>query len=134
DVLLSRRPWLQLRPAPLVPRGLGQARPRAHARLLPQARGLIVTPGRGNRGQTNISGHIGRCSGPRKCWSDPGFRKRLSPGLQLRREEALDGEVALARVVVEAEHARALGEFLQLLVDRGEGRARRDADEDAFLA
>src|SRR5690606_17915421 len=50
-----------------------------------------------------------------------------------QRQEVRHGEVALARVVIEAENAAACRGFLQFLGDGGEGSTRGDADEHAFL-
>jgi hypothetical protein len=49
------------------------------------------------------------------------------------RQEAVDRQIALAGVVVEAQHPRSRGQLGQLLRDGGQGRAAGDADEQALL-
>src|SRR3546814_5822868 len=54
------------------------------------------------------------------------------PGSDLR-EEIGNREGTLARVVIETEHAGARWKLCELLIDRGERRARRDTAEHAFV-
>src|SRR6187551_364320 len=52
----------------------------------------------------------------------------------LRRQEVRHRQVALAGVIVEPEHPGACGQLGELLPDRRERSAARDADQQAFLA
>ena len=49
------------------------------------------------------------------------------------RQEAFDRQVALAGVVVEAQHLGGSAELWQFLSDRGQGRAAGNAHQHAFL-
>src|SRR6187551_324228 len=77
------------------------------------------------------------------CWIEASSRAssrgmplpRPAPATALlRRQEVRHREVALAGIVVEPEHPRPGRQFGELLLDRGEGGAARDADQQAFLA
>src|SRR5512139_701252 len=61
------------------------------------------------------------------------IRMRLA-GALLGRQKPLDRQVALAGVVVEAEHAAPSRQVRQLLRDRGERRTGGDADEHPLFA
>src|SRR3546814_16484750 len=49
------------------------------------------------------------------------------------REEIGHRQVTLPRVIVETAHATTRRKLGELLIDRGERRARRDADQHAFV-
>src|SRR3546814_9708000 len=51
----------------------------------------------------------------------------------LFRQEIRHRQIALAGVIVEAQHPRAIGHAGKLLGDRSQRRAGRDADEQALL-
>ena len=58
----------------------------------------------------------------------------ILPPVRLRGQEALDRQVALARVVVETQHLGASGQLGQLLRDGRERRPRGDAHQHALFA